>query len=131
MIDEDDEFTDGDEFEELSASVLADGGKKCTIFLVDASPKMFEKYKSVDSESDCSFRRALKIVRLQMVNKAVTSAFGEYTCCILLNTVIFSALILTLVNLGLLVVAKSLESHCIRNETEHWMFLEWHALKIE
>ncbi|VIO91064.1 ATP-dependent DNA helicase II, 70 kDa subunit, putative [Brugia malayi] len=90
MIDEDDEFTDGDEFEELSASVLADGGKKCTIFLVDASPKMFEKYKSVDSESDCSFRRALKIVRLQMVNKAVTSAFGEYTCCILLNTQIKS-----------------------------------------
>uniref|UniRef100_A0AAF5RUT0 ATP-dependent DNA helicase 2 subunit 1 n=2 Tax=Wuchereria bancrofti TaxID=6293 RepID=A0AAF5RUT0_WUCBA len=90
MMDEDDEFTDGDEFEELSASALADGGKKCTIFLVDASPKMFEKYKNDDSESDCSFRRALKIVRLQMVNKAVTSTFGEYTCCILLNTQIKS-----------------------------------------
>lgn len=37
-------------------------------------------------------------MRLQMINKAVTSTFGEYTCCIFLNTVIFSTLIIIFVN---------------------------------
>lgn len=52
---EEDEFLD-DDFGE--ASVLSDGGKKCTIYVIDASPRMFEK--SVDS-NDCAFRRALKV----------------------------------------------------------------------
>ncbi|CAG9532660.1 unnamed protein product [Cercopithifilaria johnstoni] len=85
-MDEDEDFMDDNDFAETSASVLADGGKKCTIFLIDASPKMFEEYENDDSQNNCAFRRSLKIIRLQMVNKAVTSTFGEYTCCILLNT---------------------------------------------
>uniref|UniRef100_A0A0R3RSX2 ATP-dependent DNA helicase 2 subunit 1 n=1 Tax=Elaeophora elaphi TaxID=1147741 RepID=A0A0R3RSX2_9BILA len=92
-MDEDEEFMNDDDFGETSTSVLADSGKKCTIFLIDASPKMFEKYQSdddADSYNDCAFRRALKIMRLQMINKAVTSTLGEYTCCILLNTQIKS-----------------------------------------
>ncbi|KAM3723859.1 X-ray repair cross-complementing protein [Dirofilaria immitis] len=86
---EDDESMDED-FREVSSSLLTDGGKKCTIFLIDASAKMFEKYENDHSYNNCAFRRALKIVRLQMINKAVTSTFGEYTCCILLNTQIKS-----------------------------------------
>ncbi|KAL4002218.1 ATP-dependent DNA helicase II 70 kDa subunit (ku70) family protein [Acanthocheilonema viteae] len=85
-MDEVEKFMDDDDFEDAYTSVLADGGKKCTIFLIDASPKMFEKYENDDSHDDCAFRRALKIVRLQMINKAVTSTSGEHTCCILLNT---------------------------------------------
>lgn len=60
-MDEDDEFMDDDDFGEASASALTDGGKKCTIFLIDASPKMFEKYENDDSDNDCAFRRALKV----------------------------------------------------------------------
>ncbi|OZC11510.1 hypothetical protein X798_01368 [Onchocerca flexuosa] len=87
-MDEDDEFMDED-FGEVSA-LTEDGGKKCTIFLIDASAKMFEKYENDDSDNDCAFRRALKIMRLQMINKAVTSTPGEHTCCIFLNTQIKS-----------------------------------------
>ncbi|VDK62692.1 unnamed protein product [Onchocerca ochengi] len=87
-MDEDDEFMDED-FGEVS-TLTEDGGKKCTIFLIDASAKMFEKYENDDSDNDCAFRRALKIMRLQMINKAVTSTPGEHTCCIFLNTQIKS-----------------------------------------
>lgn len=57
--DEDEEFMD-DDFGETSTFALVDGGKKCTIFLLDASPKMFEKYEN-NSQYDCAFRRALKV----------------------------------------------------------------------
>lgn len=60
-MDEDEEFMADDDFGEASTSTPADGGKKCTIFLIDASPKMFEKYQDDDSCDDCAFRRALKV----------------------------------------------------------------------
>lgn len=58
-MDEDDEFMDED-FGEVS-TLTEDGGKKCTVFLIDASAKMFEKYENDDSDNDCAFRRALKV----------------------------------------------------------------------
>ncbi|KHN88389.1 X-ray repair cross-complementing protein 5 [Toxocara canis] len=81
----DDDFDDED-FE--GAYLLSDAGKKCTIFLVDGAPKMFEKYQhdGEDDSPDCAFRRALEIIRLQLVNKAVTSSSGEYTAIMFINT---------------------------------------------
>uniref|UniRef100_A0A0N5D8N2 Ku domain-containing protein n=1 Tax=Thelazia callipaeda TaxID=103827 RepID=A0A0N5D8N2_THECL len=65
-----------------------DSGKKCTIFLIDASQGMFSITDRSDSnKNECAFQRSLNIMRLQMINKAVTATIGEYTCCILLNTV--------------------------------------------
>ncbi|VDD84872.1 unnamed protein product [Enterobius vermicularis] len=88
-MDEDDSFEE--DFE--GAYLQADAGKKCTVYLVDGSPKMFEIPEDDDQETDCAFRRALKatfdeifIVKLQMINKAVTSK-EEYTACIFINTV--------------------------------------------
>uniref|UniRef100_A0A915PHE5 ATP-dependent DNA helicase 2 subunit 1 n=1 Tax=Setaria digitata TaxID=48799 RepID=A0A915PHE5_9BILA len=45
---DDDESVD-DDFGEAIASSLTDGGKKCTVFLIDGSPKMFEKYRRNNS----------------------------------------------------------------------------------
>uniref|UniRef100_F1KX68 ATP-dependent DNA helicase 2 subunit 1 n=1 Tax=Ascaris suum TaxID=6253 RepID=F1KX68_ASCSU len=80
----DGEFDD-DDLE--GAYLLSDSGKKCTIFLIDGAPKMFKKYEpdEDDDSVDCAFRRALKIIRLQLVNKAVTSS-EEYTAIVFINT---------------------------------------------
>lgn len=55
-MDEDDSFEE--DFE--GAYLQADAGKKCTVYLVDGSPKMFEIPEDDDQETDCAFRRALK-----------------------------------------------------------------------
>lgn len=57
-MDEVDEFLDEDLGE---AYLLTDGGSKCTIFLIDASPNMFQKNVSEDAGYDCAFRRALMV----------------------------------------------------------------------
>ncbi|VDN19471.1 unnamed protein product [Gongylonema pulchrum] len=85
MEEDEDEFGLDDPFGEMLS--LADGGSTCTIFLIDAAAKMFERDGGGDAENDCPFRRALKIMRRQMINKGVTSTAGQYTSCILLNTV--------------------------------------------
>ncbi|MFH4974745.1 hypothetical protein AB6A40_001454 [Gnathostoma spinigerum] len=81
----DDEDEDGSDFYSM-----ADSGRRCTIYLIDGSKKMFEKLaKSDEAGYDCAFRRALKIVRQQMVNKAVTTTSlsnVEYTSCVFMNT---------------------------------------------
>ncbi|VDK52177.1 unnamed protein product [Anisakis simplex] len=84
-------FNNFDDDDDLEGSyMLSDAGKKCTIFVIDASPKMFEKYEGESGDdnrsSDCAFRRALKIIRVQLVNRAVTSSNGEYTAIIFINT---------------------------------------------
>uniref|UniRef100_A0A0N5AYJ3 Ku domain-containing protein n=1 Tax=Syphacia muris TaxID=451379 RepID=A0A0N5AYJ3_9BILA len=66
------------------AYLLADAGKKCTVYVVDGSVKMFEKLDDGDDDG-CTFRRAIKIIRLQMVNKALTSK-DEYTACVFINS---------------------------------------------
>ncbi|MCP9259198.1 X-ray repair cross-complementing protein 5 [Dirofilaria immitis] len=84
---EDDESMDED-FREVSSSLLTDGGKNAPFSLLMLQPKCSRNTKMII--------HTIIIVRLQMINKAVTSTFGEYTCCILLNTVTFSTPILIL-----------------------------------